>query len=433
LYSIHVNRESKINYYKDTPDIDPIPKMKKVLEDAATMTDRDFHYNLTNIALSQRDAHLNYVLPIPHSCQIAYRFTRFTAIEDGGILGIGNKKKIVVNRFHQFPEVAMLTPDASKIHIGDELLYVDGIGVQDFIRSKLPTWGGSNESGGLRGVLYRLSISDGIIHPIPAENQVVFGMKSVRTGKEYSVTIPWVVSTDKTCERLARTVTNQVKEGSLPDSFVEVPTKKAKMPNDANSRQRKIDQEAFGRVDQAAKVIVNPTSSPSVRWAIYEPDRRNMGIIYLSAFTGDIPLVIRELLLNQLKDTNSVIFDIRDNLGGVIQAADVIPQLVGSNIEASDARALVAPINRDIFLNSTYPRDDSFGRAYQQTKPGDKYTPLAKFTSNAFANNIGQFYLRPVGVFTNGNCYSACDMFAANLQDNGVATVFGEDKFTGAG
>jgi C-terminal processing protease CtpA/Prc len=56
------------------------------------------------------------------------------------------------------------------------------------------------------------------------------------------------------------------------------------------------------------------------------------------------------LLVNELKDTNAVVFDIRNNGGGQITLADTIPQLFAPNIVAGDARALVAPINQQIFL-----------------------------------------------------------------------------------
>lgn len=46
---------------------------------------------------------------------------------------------------------------------------------------------------------------------------------------------------------------------------------------------------------------------------------------------------------------------------------------------------------------------------------------------------MGQSYLKPVGVFTNGRCYSACEIFAANMKDNKIATIFGEDSTTGGG
>jgi hypothetical protein len=442
LFSIFVNRESKVNFYgKEKPDIDPLPKVRKILENAAAMTDRELHYNLTEVVLSQRDGHTNYYMPGGHACQLAVRVPRFTVVEEGSVRGFARKEKIVLNRFIRFPEAVALTPEAAKMNIGDELLEVDGVPIQQLIKSKLFTWGGANESGGLRGVLYRLSITDGTFHQVPEENQSVFKMKSFNTGAEYSATIPWVVRSDNQCMNAVKQLEEQIKNGAVPESFAGPIVKKYKPGNeDASNPFYKIDQLAFGRVDEFSKVTVNPTSDPAVRWAVYEPNNRNLGIIYLSSFVpagsdaARVAFLIRDLLLNQLKDTNSLLFDIRDNGGGIVTMADIIPQLVGSDIETGNVRALVTQINADIFLNSTfYPNNDEFANAYRLVQPGDKYTPLVKFTPIEIANSIGQAYLKPVGVFNNGNCYSACDLFSANMQDNGVATIYGEDRFTGAG
>jgi C-terminal processing protease CtpA/Prc len=69
-------------------------------------------------------------------------------------------------------------------------------------------------------------------------------------------------------------------------------------------------------------------------------------------------------------------------------------------------------------------------RSYAQSKPGDTYSPLTSFDSLKITAEWGQVYHKPIGLLTNGNCYSACDFFAANLQDAG-AVVFGNDMQTG--
>ncbi|KAH6583867.1 hypothetical protein BASA61_007825 [Batrachochytrium salamandrivorans] len=45
------------------------------------------------------------------------------------------------------------------------------------------------------------------------------------------------------------------------------------------------------------------------------------------------------------------------------------------------------------------------------------------------ANTLGQAYVRPMGVFNDGRCYSSCDVFSGAIQSHGVGTVFGEDDF----
>jgi hypothetical protein len=72
-----------------------------------------------------------------------------------------------------------------------------------------------------------------------------------------------------------------------------------------------------------------------------------------------------------------------------------------------------------------------FHIAYTQVAPGDVYTMPVPLGSNS--NDYGNAYAKPVGVLNNGHCYSACDLFSANMQDTGAAIIFGEDGATGAG
>lgn len=46
---------------------------------------------------------------------------------------------------------------------------------------------------------------------------------------------------------------------------------------------------------------------------------------------------------------------------------------------------------------------------------------------------MGQVYFKPVAVFVDSNCYSACETFASQMQDHQIGTVFGEDQATGGG
>lgn len=112
--------------------------------------------------------------------------------------------------------------------------------------------------------------------------------------------------------------------------------------------------------------------------------------------------------------------------------ADNLMQFFTTNGEPTEARALVAPINEKIFLE-TPMGGAGWKESYSEVKPGDKYTPLVKFGKEGTFSYYGQAYVKPVGVFTDAHCYSSCDIFAANMQDSGAAIIFGEDPQTGAG
>lgn len=72
-------------------------------------------------------------------------------------------------------------------------------------------------------------------------------------------------------------------------------------------------------------VSLQPTSDEIVKWAIYESPHGKMGVIRLESFTpssptasvNDIILIIRELLVDQLADTDCLVFDVRENPGGI--------------------------------------------------------------------------------------------------------------------
>lgn len=64
-------------------------------------------------------------------------------------------------------------------------------------------------------------------------------------------------------------------------------------------------------------------------------------------------------------------------------------------------------------------------QAYEQVMDGDRFTKQVTFTTQKNANKYGQSYFKPVGLFTNANCYSACDLLASSMQDVGAAIIYG--------
>ena len=113
--------------------------------------------------------------------------------------------------------------------------------------------------------------------------------------------------------------------------------------------------------------------------------------------------------------------------------ADAIPNFFSERFESDDIRALVSNNNKLVFNSDQFSEND-WGKAYDNVKPGDKYTPLLKLTSSAEAASLyGTIYYKPIGVFQNAVCYSACDFFSANIQDNDIGTIFGEDLQSGGG
>ncbi|KAH6602788.1 hypothetical protein BASA61_000761 [Batrachochytrium salamandrivorans] len=96
-------------------------------------------------------------------------------------------------------------------------------------------------------------------------------------------------------------------------------------------------------------------------------------------------MTIRSLLANELKNTHSVIYDLRGNSG----------------------------LARD--------------------RGNSRFSSVFFTNSMKSANALGQAYLRPMGVLNDGRCYSACEVFSGGIQGHGAGTIFGEDEQTGGG
>ncbi|KAH9250840.1 hypothetical protein BASA81_011350 [Batrachochytrium salamandrivorans] len=169
-----------------------------------------------------------------------------------------------------------------------------------------------------------------------------------------------------------------------------------------------------------------------------------MGVIKIDSFTLVLKdtkkittflflaLTIRELLVKQLKDTDSIVFDIRGNSGGLISAADGIIQLFKSDVTASQFRYLKNEVTRDIFYKGLSSKNP-WSKAWDATSDTSRYSGLVSLYDSSILNTLGQVYFNPVGVYTDGACYSACEVFAAHIQDHSIGTVFGEDEATSGG
>ncbi|KAH6582684.1 hypothetical protein BASA60_001823 [Batrachochytrium salamandrivorans] len=190
---------------------------------------------------------------------------------------------------------------------------------------------------------------------------------------------------------------------------------------------------------------MNPTDVTEVTWGIYQPESTNMGIIKLGSFDPEeigtkIPaiekaiMIVRSLLVNELKDTNSVIYELRGNPGGSAKFADSMVQLFKPDFEPFGSRYLMNDLTHGIFVVNKNPNINSHARAWKETEPGSRFTNVFFLHSTESVNTLGQVYLRPMGVFNDALCYSSCELFSGNIQGHGAGTIFGEDEQTaGAG
>ncbi|KAH9256782.1 hypothetical protein BASA81_005076 [Batrachochytrium salamandrivorans] len=165
--------------------------------------------------------------------------------------------------------------------------------------------------------------------------------------------------------------------------------------------------------EQKSAVSMNPTDVTKISWGIYKSESANMGVIKLDGFSPEnigikglavekAVMIVRSLLVNELKDTKSVMYELRGNSG-------------------------------EHLVNKKDPNGDPYAKAWQETVPGSRFTNVLFINPAESVNTLGQAYLRPMGVFNNAMCYSSCEVFSGSIQSHDAGTIFGEDGRTGGG
>ncbi|KAH9267252.1 hypothetical protein BASA84_000733, partial [Batrachochytrium salamandrivorans] len=433
---VWVNYKSKIDHYG--PAANPFPTIKKLRKNIKKVTDEGLQLGLL--------MPLSWLVTSTPAGPIWHH-----TVASMPPLGCDFYYQIFPNSVPSFGE------DYSKIQAGDELLAIDELSfVEWFEQNQFKSGAGANEFGGQRAALDYLTVIYGKFNRLPIEDSITFQFKS-RTNPQnsYTVNVPYVSIHDDECwnlgSKLYKSLTGITLPGtpepSLPGHNHEPDTthlspEDHKMDSPEDSKRAAMGKRSSS--SQTPVVSLNPTGVTEVTWGIYNPESANMGIIKLDSFDPEdvdtkslavlkAIMIIRSLLTNELKDTKSVMYELRGNSGGDAEFTDNMVQLFKPDFKPFGNRYLMNQITRNLFVKGKDPNVDSFAKAWQETKKGSRFTNVFFTNSMESANTLGQAYVRPMGVFTDGGCYSACEVFSGAIQGHGAGTIFGEDGQTGGG
>ncbi|KAH9272634.1 hypothetical protein BASA83_005139 [Batrachochytrium salamandrivorans] len=453
--------DSKKSHYG--PAADPFPIVKKLRENIKTVTDEELHLDLTDAFAMIRDRHTRWTNMAPYGCFHTTTGVRFAFIE--GDANIAKRPTVVVTCTSTSSDLlALFGKDYSKIEVGDELLAINGLSfVEWFDQNKFKYGFGANVFGGQRNILGYLTMIYGSISRLPSEDFINFRFKS-RANPEiiYTVTVPYVSIRDEDCwnlgSKLYKSITGETLPGtpetSLPvsaeqpehsqESDTVHPSTEGHEMDNSEDHKRGADMGEMSSSSQKSAVLMNPTGVTKIKWGIYKPESANMGIIRLDDFNPEdvgtmilaVPkatMIIRSLLVNELKDTHSVMYDLRGNSGGNAEFANSMVQLFKPDFQPFGDRFLMNKITHNLFVNGKDPTVDPYAKAWKETEPGSRFTNVFFLNSVKSANTIGQAYVRPMGVLNDARCYSSCEVFSGSIQGHSAGTIFGEDGRTGGG
>lgn len=350
---------------------------------------------------SLHDLNTEYHIPGRHACIKAFTGVKFD---------VSNRYQVLVSEIRPSP----LSPEISTINIGDELVSINGIRIDPFDYA-------SSSTGILRATITSWSELDGKTSRLPTSDSV-YGFRD-QAGRIRSITLPWLATIDHQCARQAEEVTEAIRAGKPIKSFIRDPSRQIVRRSDPATNQT-----------IKAKIHTNPTAHRYVRWAIHTRRNRTLGVITITNFgeTMDdahaITESVRALLLGGLSNTDSIVFDVRSASGSSRSAAaDFIPQMFSPTVHLGGIRVRFSGLSERL-LNVEDDRLESWRRI---SHPGTTYQDYVRFIQPIdLGRRWSPVYHNAVALMISGNCRGACDVFVANMKDNNIGIVFGEDVAT---
>lgn len=400
LSQIYINREQKIKDFG--PAANPIPYLNKIESELNTISDLSFHKQLSDIFFRLRDLHTLYYLPKPFAC-----YESFLPFGFKEVTAANGKKVIAVSTMRDDEEVLKFMPRPFRLKRGDIVTSYNGLSIEKAIQSNMNHSLGANPSAARRKSIENLRFFQHDLDLLPANDSIKFEFQTSE-GEKYKLEIPWVTWKNWNCiGQQNNLAVNTINKTPMAE---------------AKKHRADFDQ----------------TGESTLYWQINKTKFGNFGYIELMSFNpidltvNEVILKVKSLLQNELKNTDGLMIDLRGNTGGQLHLAERMIQLFSPR-EIQPHNFILRNSEANTLYMALTPMD-RFTKALEEAqRTNSPFTKGLPISTTEEVNDLGQVYFKPVAVYVDSNCYSACDTFAAHVQDHKVATVFGEDQTTGGG
>lgn len=457
IEQLFVHRDLKVQEFGQA--LDPVPRLAALAEDAANLENQTFHERLAAIFIDVHDLHTNYIAPAPLSCGLVFVPLRFALVNDG------LEDEVIVSR-----KLRVGAEHVETIEVGMELVSIDDEPISAVLDRLGQLSAGANSAAMRYRGLQMLSLLGASTYPVPTENERRFVFRS--GSDEIRVTLPWLVYLDEGClsetdEHAPVASDWRSTEASLQRAFVmgqndyqhhfnglfgqeslNKPQSHQGLPSrlGVDDYQRRFNR-LYGRPSQARDDTLradtqNQPWSEVFDYSVINTPAGRLGYVQLKSFYWEnaqldaetVSQAFRAALETDLQSAESLVIDVRGNPGGHIVFSEKLVQLFAPRgVEPTTVQMLSNELNETIFREAN-GGDNRWSHALRRAiDQGRRYMEPLAITPPSEANTMGQVWFKPVVVLTDAGCYSACDLFAAGMQDNGAAQILGVDTNTGAG
>ncbi len=408
---------------RKTRAVDPVALLRNLASALPAPSTLDFHAELSALFAALHDLHTFYVLPPYFAAAVA--FLPFTAARIGP-----NGDHILVS--HVLPGF-----DDAHFHAGVELVSWNGRPILEELAVQEAISGGANPAAARARALQMLTQRPLLRTPPPEAAQIVIGFRTAHAPTPRQITLDWRISTP----------------AAAPPPIAHPTALRSSLDaeGDALHRHRRHHYgHHTGRVHGEAVSATHPyrqeipSPQPDVHAWVGEAGGRRFGVLRIQSFkVNDADAFIADIqaLLAQLPQDGLVI-DVRDNPGGLVEAAERLLQCFSNAaIRPVNVAFLATQANLALCQANTPgegrqpPLDlsDWVAPLQQALAQNDTWSAALPMTAPGYFAAGQRAYPGPVVLLTSGCCYSACDIFIAGFHDNALGTILGIDSNIGAG
>ncbi len=417
------------DYYVHLPQkqashgVDPLARLRSLRRRLPLMaSDAGFHAALAEVFDTLSDLHTNYLLPSALAQMVA-----FLPLQLGEHCVAGRPRVIVTRVASGFADMAP----------GEEVVAWSGVPMLRALERAAARTAGANPAAQRAHALAGMTMRPLERRPPPDEDWVAVQLRPGHSAALREVRVVWRVLT-LPADQSRRAASLDLQSDALRRGH-------RALFHAGPSGSRHVRPSALPTTD-GARVLQTPiaTELPQRFTAAgLRIGRIHVGYLRIPTFAmPDAEAFVAEFArLLAVLPPRGLILDVRDNGGGLVEAAERCLQLLTpGRIEPAPMQLRATPavlaLCRSQGPANPYRVADlsSWRQSVEHAlDTGAMYSAALPMTSPEACNAIGQRYHGPVVLLTSALCYSATDIFAAGFQDHAIGPVLGVHPCTGAG
>ncbi|KAJ3253718.1 hypothetical protein HK103_000376 [Boothiomyces macroporosus] len=176
---IEYSLEKHSHFDDEYPDINALERIDIIISHIPILSDKEFHYHISNLLQAIRNIYTPYSIPGNHRCYKLHLAVQFKL----------RKNELYISKFSSIIRVLRYSSNALDISVGDKVLLINGIETMDYVNQN--KWVEAPVNSFTQSIINAMSFRDCARMPLPETDTMELVLERLN-GKAYTVDLPWV-------------------------------------------------------------------------------------------------------------------------------------------------------------------------------------------------------------------------------------------------